>query len=39
MLHRLYAVFKDYHQALGYVTSFLSLTLDEETVIKVCATD
>lgn len=37
MLHRLYAVFQDYHQALGYVCSFLSLTIDEETVIKVCA--
>jgi hypothetical protein len=36
MLHRLYAVFQDYHQALGYVCSFLSLTIDEETVMKVC---
>lgn len=35
MLHRLYAVFQDYHQALGYVASFLSLTIDEETVVKV----
>eukprot|EP00299_Pterocystis_sp_00344_P017757 c889_g1_i1.p1 GENE.c889_g1_i1~~c889_g1_i1.p1 ORF type:complete len:313 (-),score=55.39 c889_g1_i1:55-993(-) len=35
LLERVGAQFGDYHQGMGYIASFLSLTLDQETVFNI----
>lgn len=35
LLHHVYSEFQDYHQGLGYVASFLSLTLPTDDVLRL----